>query len=268
MAPAAIPLLLDTSIRDWVLIPIVIVMFLLGIVRHHITELLKSDRIDDKAAKAALDGQGLLRARVLRANGRFLSPLAFQMRKNFFTQADGGDDSKKGWLMQERPKPANPMGDPSQMMGMLKNNMSFVIPQMLIMGWINYFFSGFIATRVPFPLTVRFKMMLQRGIELPTLDASWVSSLSWYFLAVFGVRGLHTLVLGEGNAADQSMNMQQMAGMGMTPNPTVDMNQVFKAERENLDLCVHEYALANIERALLDTASVSATSTTSKLKQH
>jgi len=48
--------------------------------------------------------------------------------------------------------------------------------------WITYFFSGFIVVKLPFPLTVRFKAMLQRGIETNDMDVSWVSSLSWYFV--------------------------------------------------------------------------------------
>lgn len=47
-----------------------------------------------------------------------------------------------------RGKPAgNPMTDPAAMegmMGMMKGNMAMMIPQTLIMGWINAFFAGFV----------------------------------------------------------------------------------------------------------------------------
>ena len=46
------------------------------------------------------------------------------------------------------------MTDPAAMegmMGMMKGNMAMMIPQTLIMGWINAFFAGFVISACPSP---------------------------------------------------------------------------------------------------------------------
>jgi len=132
------------------------------------------------------------------------------------------------------------MTDPAAMDGMMsgmKTQMVMMVPQMIIMGWINFFFQGFVLIKLPFPLTLGFKSMLQRGIETPDMDVRWVSSLSWYFLNFFGLNGLYRLILGDENSADSSRDMtaSPFAGGAAAPAGPQDYNKLFKAEIDNLE---------------------------------
>lgn len=60
-------------------------------------------------------------------------------------------------------------------------------------GWINWTFSGFVTTRLPFPLTLRFKAMLQRGIDLVSLDTAWVRLSFTPVETVARLRGIYTM---------------------------------------------------------------------------
>ena len=65
---------------------------------------------------------------------------------------------------------------------MVKGNFLQVVPMVALGSWINYAFAGFLCAKLPFPLTFRFKPMLQRGMEsLVSLDPSWCA-LSHFLL--------------------------------------------------------------------------------------
>ncbi|KAK6748773.1 hypothetical protein RB195_001416 [Necator americanus] len=242
-------LLLDPAIRTWVFLPIVVITFMIGVLRHYVSLLLMSKKKVELENIA--DGQYLLRSRLLRENGRFLPRSSFNARRNFFSAEDHGYLSK---AMQRPSKGPNPM-DPSQVTEMLKGNMMNMIPMIVVGGWINWTFSGFVTTRVPFPLTLKFKAMLQRGVDLVSLDSAWVSSASWYFLCMFGLRSIYTLVLGEENSADQSKAMEDqmteeeytlqdvIGPLGAAISPQQDTKAAFKAEWEALQMYQHQFAL-------------------------
>ncbi|XP_077232381.1 uncharacterized protein LOC143869457 [Tasmannia lanceolata] len=230
-------LLIDPDIRLWVFLPIVMITFLVGVLRNYVTILLMSTKKVE--LQQIQDSQALMRARLLRENGKYLPKNSYLMRRHFFNNAE------TGYITVAKNRPSvqpNPMSDPSMMSDMLKSNLTNMLPTILIAGWINWTFSGFVTTRVPFPLTLRFKPMLQRGIELASLNSSWVSSASWYFLNVFGLRGIYTLVLGENNSADHTKGMQdQMSGAAMSM--PADPKPAFKAEWEMLEITEHQSAL-------------------------
>jgi len=252
-------LLLDTNIRDWVLWPITITMILVGLLRHYIISLINSPP-KKQPLKAVREQRALLRSQVLRTNANQLTRAEFQDRKAHLASA-----FESGAFLKEPPPaegggpstPPNPLSDPAQMDGMmdgLKKQMVMIVPQTVIMGWINLFFTGFILIKLPFPLTLRFKSMLQRGIDTPNMDVTWVSSLSWYFINLMGLNSVYRLILGEENAADGTRDMQAVgaiggiiAGQQMAGQPAQDFVKLFAAERDNLELIEHHYVNDSVE---------------------
>jgi ER membrane protein complex subunit 3 len=77
--------------------------------------------------------------------------------------------------------------------------------------------------------------MMQRGVETTDMDVRWVSSLSWYFLNLFGLTSVYTLILGDASGADGLQDMQQMQMMGQ-PQPLQQPAEVLKVCAADLDI--------------------------------
>lgn len=142
-------LLLDSALRNWVLLPILVVMILVGLLRHNISILLVSTpaQLDTKAIR---EQRALLRSNVLRSNAGDIPPQAFEMKRRYLIDAFAADKYLKDPSMKGQ-APPNPMTDPAgmdSMINMLKGSMATMVPQMGLMAWINFFFSGFILCRI------------------------------------------------------------------------------------------------------------------------
>ncbi|CAG8681518.1 18239_t:CDS:2 [Acaulospora morrowiae] len=245
-------LYLDPAIRDWVLIPIMVVMVLVGVFRDQVTVLLSGSGPKKPVLKAIRETRVLVRGATLRSYGNHIPPSSFYSRKSYLANAyEKGYYLKNPIAMNQTVNPMDPQGMEMMMEGM-KKNFAMIIPQTVIMGWVNFFFSGFVLIKMPFPLTLRFKSMLQRGVETSDMDVTWVSSLSWYFLNLFGLRSIFSLLLGEDNAADGMRDMTAMPQMGAsaTGQPQ-NYHKLHLAEKENLELTPHAWELEDVEYRLL-----------------
>ena len=120
-------------------------MVLTGVLRHYVSVLLATP--PKKLEPLAMREQRSLGHGVtLRANHHVLSQRAFESRRE--TLAAGYESGAFLKDPDRKGQPAaNPLSDPGAMdgmMGMMKNNMAMIIPNTLIMSWINAFFSGYV----------------------------------------------------------------------------------------------------------------------------
>lgn len=81
---------------------------------------------------------------------------------------------------------------------------------------------------------------MQRGVDLPSLDVTYFTSLSYYILLLFGLRGVFMLFFRE-NTIDETQMYRQQMGMGGGGNPmaamtSADPNKALEAERAALEM--------------------------------
>ena len=232
-------ILLDSGIRDWMLIPIFIVVFLAGMLRIVMSHLMDSKQEQEK--NDVYVQETILRCEKFKKQCKILSETSYRNHRAYFCKPS------VGILCKEFESNAMPFFmDPTSQLGMIKKNAAYGITTMLLLTWVSNFCSGCILARIPFPLTQKFRSMLQRGVELSALDVTYVSSSSLYFLMMFGMNGLLGLVMGNMDK-DKIQNM----AMPMMQGPAKDLSKIFKAERENLELVSHKFRLNGIEEYFL-----------------
>ncbi|CAA6670836.1 unnamed protein product [Spirodela intermedia] len=215
-------------------------MVLIGVLRYFVSKLMRSYQAPDQ--KVVKDGQVILRAGHLRAGANFIPPRPSTPEEHtLLTRYENGLlHVPKG---QAQNAQAQMFSDPNMAVDMMKKNLSMIIPQTLTFAWVNFFFSGFVAAKIPFPLTQRFRSMLQNGIDLSTVDVSYVSSRSWYFLNLFGLRGLFSLIWERKMVTtDDAQRMMQMSGFGFDPAKNLS------AEKDSIDILQHDWALPKFEK--------------------
>lgn len=179
-----------------------------------------------------------------------------EIRRAYFMESLSGTEFYA--KIEDPSTPLNPFTDASTndaLMNMVKGNLMGYVPQTLIMGWVNYFFAGSVVMKLPFPLTEGFKSMLQSGVNTPNLNARYVSAISWYFVNLFGLRPVYSLIMDDPAAAEQLINQQQqqqqgIAGLGAPGGPKAD--KVFKAEGENIQILDHKSTYNKIVSRILD----------------
>ncbi|CAE7905825.1 EMC3, partial [Symbiodinium sp. KB8] len=181
------------------------------------------------------------RAQRSRVLGGLLSKSSFDNRKEFF--------GTHALSVKARAPFKNPMAS----MDGMKTQVAFMATNYGMGYWTQAFFSGFVLVRMPFPLTTRFKQMTQSDLALATLDTSFVSSLSWYMIVLYGIRTLVMLAMGNSSsdAMDEAKMMQMQMGMGAGASPQWDPNSAYKAERTNYELAQYTDLLAASEQELL-----------------
>lgn len=250
-------ILLDEKIRDYVLLPIFLVVVLTSALRMNLAMMFKNEpKVDMKEVKT---NNMLTRCKKLKENANFLSDKAFKARKAYFIRKETG-------VLMKPPKQKDAMEqlaggqDPSAAMGMLKNQMVFIVLQAALGYWVSHLFAGFLVAKTPFALTFQFKSMLQRGVEVSSLEPGYVSALCWYVFVMLSGSGLIGLAQSfmdkSKGGADLDDPMAMMMGMGMGGgNPMMpsgpDFNKIYKQEQESLEILNHEFLLDNVEIELV-----------------
>jgi hypothetical protein len=173
----------------------------------------------------------IARANLLKSNFMFISSKGFKTRKSFFCKEE------TGFFSQKYESKAADLMNPNMMGEMIKKNIVNAIYYIFIFVGVGFFFSGFILLKLPFSLTQKFRSMMQQGLNLPDVDVSYVSAISWCLILVFGLNNIIQFFDGgEDFSIMQQQEQMMKQPMNLMPNPMGgnDYEKVLKPEKESI----------------------------------
>ncbi|EAL52151.1 hypothetical protein EHI8A_068740 [Entamoeba histolytica HM-1:IMSS-B] len=237
---------LSPEIRDWVLIPLLIVTVCSNYLRTYINNYLGGD--EKLTPRAQQEATILQKAQLFCERHFVLFSSTVKKLRTKFTDNDNGI-----LMIQKAPTedgvPNMPQMDPTSMLGGMKGNMVMMIIQIVLMTWIGNMFDGFLVLKMPFPLSYRFKLITQQGLGGMDLDVSYVSSMSWYILIFAGGRYIIRLF----DLNDDVMDISASMGMAMPTGKTNPMAAItgvvssFNSAAESINMIDHD------DKCLMDT---------------
>lgn len=236
---------LDISLQIWVLLPITIATLLVAIIRRNLSQAFLREPLSNPSKVSA--SSNLARSGILRRNAGYISEKQFEVRKNYFVRKDGPLD-----VPSDPQSAMSALMNPDTLSNQAVSIATTVIPQMLLGQWASSSFAGLVVCRLPFTLTPRFRTMLQSGIESVgrNLDISYVSSLSWFVLNVFGVSELLILFA---LSQDESMPVIIPAS-ALQLTDSLNPGKAFSTEREALSSLKHEFVLDEEHKKFISKA--------------
>ena len=241
--------LLDSSLRNYIFIPLTIITVCVSLLMKYLTSLFNKNKkpplpsetkkIEEFSMEQELKSKdtdliiqnSIDRANLLKENFMFISEKGFKKRQAFFNEFFSRE-------FKER-QPADLM-NPNMMGDMLKRNITNAVYYISLFVVGGYFFSGYLILKLPFGLTRKFKSMMQQGLNLPDFDPSYVSAISWCLILVFGINPILQFFDG---GEDFSMFNQQKQLMtqplNLMSNPMMggkDYKKILDPEKESINI--------------------------------
>jgi ER membrane protein complex subunit 3 len=243
-------LFLDWRIRLWVLIPITISTALMALLRSNIVAvLIRPPRVDLLKVR---DASALTRSAALRRSADAMHPSQVLARRAAFTAADGPLRRSAAAATSPMALLMNPESLGNQVVGLSMST----VPSIVLGAWVRFMFGGFAVCRMPFPLSQRFRGMLQVGIERAgqSLDVRYVSALSWFVINLFGNSGLVQLLMSsEEDVFDSAPENRAANFAGQLTSVFQGVNDARETERKALVSLNARYGLDRLEAKLFAT---------------